>query len=161
MAVGTAAFVGSGREPLPVHSGRGGIRLVNSRSTLLSVILRPCVGRRTLCSFKAAKTQGSFDRLTTSSSRQLQALRMTTLLLVALSLSGCAHRTANTGELRFTIASDPKTLNPLLVEDDSSEIVRYLTGGVLIRVNRKTQENEPALASSWKVSKDGRQIDFE
>ncbi|HET9741554.1 MAG TPA: ABC transporter substrate-binding protein [Terriglobales bacterium] len=83
------------------------------------------------------------------------------LLGLTLCLAGCAHRTTNTGELRFTIASDPKTLNPLLVEDDSSEIVRYLTGGVLIRVNRKTQENEPALATSWKVSKDGRQIDFE
>jgi peptide/nickel transport system substrate-binding protein len=64
------------------------------------------------------------------------------------------------GELHFSIKSDPKTLNPLLVEDDASETVRYLTGGVLIRVNRKTQENQPELAKSWKVGENGRQITF-
>ena len=62
--------------------------------------------------------------------------------------------------MHFTIKSDPKTTNPLLVEDDSSEIVRYLTGGVLIRVNRKTQENQPELATSWKVTENGRRITF-
>ena len=64
------------------------------------------------------------------------------------------------GELRFCLRSDPKTFNPLLVADDASETVRYLTAGVLVRVNRKTQALEPELASSWKVSKDGRTIDF-
>ena len=39
--------------------------------------------------------------------------------------------------------------------------VRYLTGGVLVRLNRQTQELEPELAQSWKVSKDGRQITFQ
>jgi peptide/nickel transport system substrate-binding protein len=48
----------------------------------------------------------------------------------------------------------------LKVEEDSSGAIRYLTGGVLVRVNRQTQELEPALAQSWKVSKDGRQISF-
>ena len=38
--------------------------------------------------------------------------------------------------------------------------IRYLTGGVLVRVNRHTQELEPELAESWKVSKDGKQITF-
>ncbi len=38
--------------------------------------------------------------------------------------------------------------------------IRYLTGGVLARVNRHTQELEPELAESWKVSKDGKQITF-
>lgn len=63
-------------------------------------------------------------------------------------------------ELRFCLMSDPKTLNPLLVTDDSSETVRYLTGGVLLRVNRLTQEAEPELATSWKVAPDGRTISF-
>jgi peptide/nickel transport system substrate-binding protein len=53
-------------------------------------------------------------------------------------------------KLRFCIASDPKTFNPLLVEDDSTEAVEYLTGGVLIRINRMTQSAEPELATSWK-----------
>jgi peptide/nickel transport system substrate-binding protein len=39
--------------------------------------------------------------------------------------------------------------------------VRYLTGGVLIRLNRYTQELEGELASKWKVSENGRRIDFE
>ena len=60
----------------------------------------------------------------------------------------------------MTIKSDPKTFNPLMAEDDSSDIVRYLTGGVLIRVNRKMQENAPELASSWTIDEDGRRITF-
>jgi len=64
------------------------------------------------------------------------------------------------GELRFCLRSDPKTFNPLLVEDEASETIRYLTGGVLIRVNRLTQELEPELALSWKISQHGRAITF-
>jgi len=66
----------------------------------------------------------------------------------------------NGGELRFCLRSEPKTFDPLLVDDDSSLSVRYLTGGVLARLNRHTQELEPELAESWKVSKDGKQITF-
>src|SRR2546425_5669939 len=62
------------------------------------------------------------------------------------------------GELRFCLRSHPKTFNPLLVEDDASETIRYLTGGVLLRVNRLTQELEPELATSWKISRPGRTI---
>jgi peptide/nickel transport system substrate-binding protein len=64
------------------------------------------------------------------------------------------------GELRFCLRTEPKTFDPLKVEDDASGAIRYLTGGVLVRVNRNTQELEPGLALSWKVSKDGRQIWF-
>ena len=66
----------------------------------------------------------------------------------------------NGGELRFCLRTEPKTFNPLQVEDDASGAIRYLTGGVLVRVNRQTQDLEPELAVSWKVSKDGRQILF-
>lgn len=65
------------------------------------------------------------------------------------------------GELRFCLQGEPKTFNPLLVEDDPSEVVRYLTGGVLIRVNRSTQELEPELAASWKLDKSGKRITFQ
>lgn len=65
------------------------------------------------------------------------------------------------GELRFCLRSDPKTFNPLLVEDDASETVRYLTGGVLVRVNRFTQQLEPELATSWKISRHGKTITFQ
>ena len=65
------------------------------------------------------------------------------------------------GELHFTIHADPKTFNPLLVNDESSDTVRYLTGGVLVRLNRRTHRVEPELAESWKVSEGGRRIDFQ
>ena len=64
------------------------------------------------------------------------------------------------GELRFCLRSEPKTFDPLKVEDDASVAIRYLTGGVLLRLNRQTQALEPELAQSWKVSKDGKQITF-
>ena len=63
-------------------------------------------------------------------------------------------------QLRFCLRSEPKTFNPLLVEEDSSDTVRYLTGGVLVRLNRESQKLEPGLATSWKTSKDGRTITF-
>ena len=87
-------------------------------------------------------------------------LQSVVLLLLVLILTGCNRSTKNGGELRITIKSDPKTFNPLMAEDDSSDIVRYITGGVLIRVNRKTQENEAELASSWTIDEDGRRITF-
>ncbi len=64
------------------------------------------------------------------------------------------------GELHFCLHGEPKTFNPLLVEEDASETIRYLTGGVLIRLNRQTQVLEQGLAVSWKVSQDGRRISF-
>jgi peptide/nickel transport system substrate-binding protein len=65
------------------------------------------------------------------------------------------------GELRFCLQGEPKTFNPLLVEDDPSEVVRYLTGGVLIRINRSTQEVQPELAASWKIDENGKRIAFQ
>lgn len=67
---------------------------------------------------------------------------------------------AGQGELRFCLRTEPKTFHPLQVDDDASAAVRYLTGGVLVRVNRQTQQLEPGLAMSWQVSKDGREISF-
>ena len=71
-----------------------------------------------------------------------------------------AHGVQWGGELRFCLRSEPKTMHPLLAADDSSETIRYLTGGLLLRCNRVTQALEPELAASWTVSKDGRAITF-
>src|SRR5690242_8398863 len=83
-------------------------------------------------------------------------LRYSLSLLLALGLG-----TLSAGELRFSLRLEPKTFNPLLVEEESSETIRYLTGGVLIRLNRYTQELEPELATRWKVSENGQRIDFD
>ena len=81
-------------------------------------------------------------------------------LLVCCALLSAVAFSQSGGELRFCLHSEPKTFDPLLVDDDSSLSIRYLTGGVLVRVNRHTQDIEPELAESWKVSKDGKQIIF-
>jgi peptide/nickel transport system substrate-binding protein len=83
-----------------------------------------------------------------------------TAAFVAVALAGGGARAQSGGELRFCIHGEPKTFNPMLVDDEASENIRYLTGGVLIRLNRQTQQLEPGLAASWKVSKDGRSITF-
>ena len=83
---------------------------------------------------------------------------------ITIALMLCMSATAvaqGGGELHFAMKSDPKTLNPALVEDQASEALRYLTGGVLIRVNRKTQEYEKELAKSWKITDAGKSITFQ
>ena len=82
------------------------------------------------------------------------------LLASLLLLCGSFAFAQPDGELRFCLRSEPKTFNPLLVEEDSSDTVRYLTGGVLVRLNRQTQRLEPELATSWKTSKDGKTMTF-
>src|SRR3954470_5566114 len=64
------------------------------------------------------------------------------------------------GELRFCLHSEPRSLHPALADDDASETVRYLTGGVLLRVNRATQKIEPELAASYRIDNNGRTITF-
>jgi peptide/nickel transport system substrate-binding protein len=63
-------------------------------------------------------------------------------------------------ELRFCLAGDPKTFDALQVSDEPSEVIRYLTGGVLVRVNRVTDQLQPELAESWKLTDGGRAITF-
>lgn len=87
----------------------------------------------------------------------MKRLLLLQLVLFVMVTSAAAQ---SGSQLRFAIHSEPKTFNPLLVEDDSSETIRYLTGGVLVRLNRQTQQLEPGLATAWKVSKDGRTITF-
>jgi peptide/nickel transport system substrate-binding protein len=64
------------------------------------------------------------------------------------------------GELAWTIGYDPKTFDPAKVDDQESELVRYLTAGVLLRFNRSTQKVDPQLAESWSLSPDGKTLVF-
>ncbi len=81
-------------------------------------------------------------------------------VLVFCLVSICTRSLAQGGGLRFCLHAEPKTFDPLKVDDDASGAIRYLTGGVLVRENRQTQQLEPGLALSWKVSSDGREISF-
>lgn len=90
-------------------------------------------------------------------------LRYKTILIVsALSLVPIgilnAQVTAGSTQMAWSLKYDPKTLDPAKVDDQASEMVRYLTGGVLLRINRRTQQLEPALAESWSLSPDGRLV---
>jgi len=83
------------------------------------------------------------------------------LLLLAFATLGLGSASAQPGsQLRFCIPSDPRTWNPQQVEDDASETIRYLTGGVLVRLNRQNQQLEPELATAWSVNRAGNAITF-
>jgi peptide/nickel transport system substrate-binding protein len=79
----------------------------------------------------------------------------------AILLLGSCAPPRNGNELRFCLHAEPRSLNPLLADDESSETIRYLTGGVLIRVNRVSQALEPELAVSWRLDPSGRGITFQ
>jgi len=60
------------------------------------------------------------------------------------------------GHLTIGQRSEPKTLNPVTATDSvSREVIGRLMGD-LIEINRSSQQTEPALAKSWKVSPDAR-----
>lgn len=60
------------------------------------------------------------------------------------------------GHLTIGQRSEPKTLNPVTATDAvSREVIGRLMAD-LIEINRSTQQTEPALAKSWKISPDGR-----
>jgi peptide/nickel transport system substrate-binding protein len=80
--------------------------------------------------------------------------------ILCLFLLAAAATGQTGGQLRFCLRAEPKTFNPILVDDQYSETIRYLTGGVLIRLNRRTQNLEPELALSWKTEQGGRKIIF-
>lgn len=82
------------------------------------------------------------------------------LAILALLIHARSARAQSGSELHFCLHGEPKTFNPILVDDEASESIRYLTGGVLIRLNRQSQSLEPALSSSWTISRDKRTITF-
>src|SRR5271155_5250221 len=63
-------------------------------------------------------------------------------------------------ELRFSLGADPKTFDPLHVSELPSEYIRYLTAGVLVRIDRTSDKVEPELAERFQVSADSRSITF-
>lgn len=59
------------------------------------------------------------------------------------------------GRLSIALRSEPKTFNPVTLVDGSSREITGRLHADLLHINRASQQTEPALAKSWKVSKDG------
>lgn len=62
------------------------------------------------------------------------------------------------GRLVIAQRAEPKTLNPVLAFDAPSRDVLGRMMADLIHINRVTQKTEPELATSWKISADGRRF---
>src|ERR1019366_8181931 len=90
-----------------------------------------------------------------------QARRPVLLVVLLALLSTPALPAQWGGELRFCIRSEPRSFHPALADSDAAETIRYLTGGVLVRVNRGNQQLEPELATSWKIENGGKSIIFQ
>ena len=62
------------------------------------------------------------------------------------------------GRLVIAARSEPKTLNPVTAVDQPSRNVVHRITSDLIHINRYTQKTEPALATSWTASRDGKRF---
>ena len=65
------------------------------------------------------------------------------------------------GSLTLALRSEPKTLNPALAADVSTQEIIYCMTADLIHIDRGTEQTEPALAKSWTVSPDGKTYTLE
>ena len=83
-------------------------------------------------------------------------LRRLSFFWFAAIVCGAPHR----AELRLALHAEPRTFNPLRATEDSEELVRYIEGGTLVRVNRVTDRVEPGLAESWQSGDGSRTLTF-
>ncbi len=60
------------------------------------------------------------------------------------------------GVLTSSLRSEPRTFNRWVDRNFPTELISHLTQSKLIRINRSTQEIEPALAESWTASADNQ-----
>jgi len=97
----------------------------------------------------------------------LSALLIGAIVLIAWRYRSGPRQTANEGteivfsdaptrggQLLSSLRSEPRTFNRFVARDVPVELYSILTGSRLVRINRATQEVEPALAEKWSVSPD-------
>ncbi len=65
------------------------------------------------------------------------------------------------GNLSIGGRAEPKTFNPVIATDAVSRDITGRTMADLIDINRSSQQTEPALAKSWKISPDGRMFSLQ
>lgn len=81
-------------------------------------------------------------------------------VLLICAAAGANDTPAPGGVLRVAQRAEPKTWNPVTAIDAPSREVLRRIHADLITINRYTQRTEPALAESWKISRDGRIYDL-
>ena len=59
------------------------------------------------------------------------------------------------GVLRYALAGEPRTFNPLAAQDTRSKLVAYLTSGTLLEFNALTQTVTGGIAKEWELGEDG------
>ena len=59
------------------------------------------------------------------------------------------------GALRYALAGEPRTFNPLAAVENRSELVAYLTAGRLLEFDASTQTVTGAVAKEWELAEDG------
>ncbi len=74
--------------------------------------------------------------------------------------AGQASRGKRGGRLVLSKSAGPRTFNRLFAFDEQTTSITNCLVGHLIRINRQTQQPEPELAQSWKVSPDGKRVTF-
>src|SRR5437870_10946436 len=85
-----------------------------------------------------------------------------TMALLAAALAGrvLLHGSAGVvpagGSITIAQTTEPKTLNPVMAADQGTRDVLSLLSADLVHINRSTQRTEPALASRYAISPDGR-----
>src|SRR5438132_5795324 len=86
--------------------------------------------------------------------------RITMALLAALVGGVLAHAGSAVvpagGSITIAQTTEPKTLNPVMAADQGTRDVLSLLSADLVHINRSTQRTEPALASRYSISPDGR-----
>lgn len=88
---------------------------------------------------------------------------MSWVVVCGLAIGGCRPtelrtQTAQAPQLVLSALSDPKTFNPALVQEFPNILLFCFEG--LTQENGVTGAIEPALAESWKISEDKKQIVF-
>ena len=87
-------------------------------------------------------------------------MRSQQLALISFFIWWSCAAFAQGGELRFCLHAEPKTFNPLQVADDASVSIRYLTGGVLVRMMPSTKEPRKPNSTSVSPFLDGQIVDL-
>ena len=64
------------------------------------------------------------------------------------------------GELRLAVQGEPRSADPQIAADEPSDLLAYLTHGVLVRINRYSLQPEAELAQAWKTNPDSKGIVF-